>query len=113
VASVTPQVSDAPDATLADPATHRSVAPTQSVAPHTPVTSTVTHATDATDSRQAGTDCAHCGDPLLTPADTTPGTRLHTWCSTWTTPTPVAEPLPVPDGWPALPYKRQSPEPPR
>lgn len=109
VASVTPQLSDTPGATLPEPATDRSVAPAQSVAAHTPVTSTATHATDATDSRQAAPPCQHCGEPLLSATDTTPGTRLHTWCATWAT--PVAEPLPTPGGWPAPTYKRLPLEP--
>lgn len=108
VATVTVEVSATPGATLPEPATDRSVAPAQSVAARTPVTSTVTHATDATHSRQAADHCEHCGQPI-SPADTTPGTRLHTWCTAWTT--PVAEPLPAPDGWPALPYKRLPLEP--
>ena len=84
--SVAPAESSAMDgATPFDPATDRSVAPTQSVAAREPVTSTVTDATDATDVWQAGTRCEHCQEPITTPADTAPGTHLHTWCKPWTT----------------------------
>ena len=86
--------------------------PNESVTSIKPVTSTVTDVTDVTDSRQAATACEHCGEPILSPADATPGTHLHAWCATWATSAPVAEPLPAPEGWPALPYKRQPLEPP-
>jgi hypothetical protein len=83
--SATAQVSGPPFVADRELVADRSATSSESATRSEPVTSHVAAVADVADLRQADRppECEHCGEPITSPTDTEPGTRLHTWCAAW------------------------------